>query len=202
MMAAITAATNNHKVIILEKMNSLGKKLLITGKGRCNITNAADMEDFFKQIPGNQKFLFSAFNNFSNMDIINFIESNGLKTKVERGGRVFPVTDKAEDVLNVFRKKLKELNVEIKYNTKVKSIMQENGQVNGVITEENEKIYAKKVILATGGKSYPLTGSTGDGYKMAEELSHTITEIKPALVPLECKRKVIKVLPKHSRVIA
>ena len=152
MMAAITAATNNHKVIILEKMNSLGKKLLITGKGRCNITNVADMEDFFKQIPGNQKFLFSAFNNFSNMDIINFIESNGLKTKVERGGRVFPVTDKAEDVLNVFRKKLKELNVEIKYNTKVKSIMQENGQVNGVITEENEKISDQGNCDPTKGK--------------------------------------------------
>lgn len=187
MMAAIISAKQGNNVTILEKMNSCGKKLLITGKGRCNITNSANIDDFLKNIPGNPRFLYSSFNNFSNEDIVNFLENQGVKTKVERGGRIFPVSDKSIDVLNAFISKLKELNVKIITNCKVKKILVEDGYVKGVQTEENKTFLADKVILATGGKSYPVTGSTGDGYEMAEELGHTITEPKPALVPLTCK---------------
>ena len=187
MMAAITCAEQGNNVTILEKMNSCGKKLLITGKGRCNITNSANIEDFFKNIPGNPRFLYSAFNNFNNEDIVKFLNDQGVKTKVERGGRIFPVSDKSIDVLNAFIGRLKKLNVKIITNCKVEKILVEEGTVKGVQTEENKTFIADKVILATGGKSYPVTGSTGDGYKMAEELGHTIIEPQPALVPLTCK---------------
>ena len=186
MMAAITAAKNKHNVIILEKMGSIGNKLLITGKGRCNITNSADMDDFFKNIPGNSKFLYSAFNNFTNKDIVSFLESNGVETKIERGGRIFPVSDKSIDVLSAFKKKLKELNVEIAYNSRVKEIKVENGKAIGAILESGKEILGDKIILATGGKSYPITGSTGDGYEIAKKIGHTTTKIMPALVPLTC----------------
>lgn len=189
MMSAITSAENGNNVTILEKMNSCGKKLLITGKGRCNITNSANMEDFFKNIPGNSKFLYSAFNNYTNEDIINFLNKQGVLTKVERGGRIFPVSDKSIDVLNAFNSKLKKLNVKIITNCKVEEILVEDGTVKGVKTQENKTFLADKIILATGGVSYSVTGSTGDGYKIAEELGHTITKIKPALVPLTCKNK-------------
>ena len=187
MMAAITAAKEGNKVTILEKMNSCGKKLLITGKGRCNITNSANIDDFFKNIPGNSRFLYSAFNNFNNEDIINFLNNQGVKTKVERGERIFPASDRAVDVLNAFLNKLRELNVKIITNCKVQKILIENNNVKGVQTEDNKTFLADKVILATGGKSYPVTGSTGDGYEMVKELGHTIIETKPALVPLTCK---------------
>ena len=187
MMAAITAAEQGNNVTILEKMSSCGKKLLITGKGRCNITNSANIDDFFKNIPGNPRFLYSAFNNFNNEDIVNFIEVQGVKTKVERGGRIFPVSDRAADVLNAFIHKLKELNVKIITNCRVQKILVEESQVKGVQTDENKTFFADKVILATGGESYPVTGSTGDGYEMAKNLGHTIIETKPALVPLTCK---------------
>lgn len=192
MMAAIAAAEQGNNVTILEKMNSCGKKLLITGKGRCNITNSANMDDFFKNIPGNPRFLYSAFNNFNNEDIVNFIEAQGVKTKVERGGRIFPVSDRASDVLDAFISKLKELNVKIITNCKVQKILvgaqinAQNTAVKGVQTEDGRTFPADKVILATGGRSYPVTGSTGDGYEMAEELGHTVIEAKPALVPLTC----------------
>ena len=163
------------------------KKLLITGKGRCNITNSANIEDFFKNIPGNPRFLYSAFNNFNNENIVKFLNDQGVKTKVERGGRIFPVSDKSIDVLNAFIGRLKELNVKIITNCKVEKILEEEGTVKGVQTEENKTFIADKVILATGGKSYPVTGSTGDGYKMAKELGHTIIEPQPALVALTCK---------------
>lgn len=187
-MAAITAAQNRHKVILIEKMNMLGKKLLITGKGRCNITSSLYMADFIKNIPGNGRFLYSAFQNYTNQDIINFLKEQGLQVKEERGNRIFPVTDRSQDVLKCFEKKLKELGVEVRLNTTVKEITVEDGYVNGVKTEQ-EKIYADKVILATGGKSYPLTGSTGDGYIFASKLGHTIQDIKPSLVPLEIYNK-------------
>ena len=187
MMAAITCAEQGNNVTILEKMNSCGKKLLITGKGRCNITNSANIEDFFKNIPGNPRFLYSAFNNFNNENIVKFLNDQGVKTKVERGGRIFPVSDKSIDVLNAFIGRLKELNVKIITNCKVEKILEEEGTVKGVQTEENKTFIADKVILATGGKSYPVTGSTGDGYKMAKELGHTIIEPQPALVALTCK---------------
>ena len=188
MMAAITAAQNGHKVIIIEKMNTFGKKLLITGKGRCNITNSADMSEFIKNIPGNGKFLYSAFQNFTNQDIVKFLKKQGLEVKEERGNRIFPVTDKSIDVLNCFIKKIQELGIECKFNTRIEKILVKENQVIGVKTEK-EIIQAENVILATGGKSYHLTGSTGDGYKLASELGHTIIETKPSLVPLEVYEK-------------
>lgn len=197
MMAAIKAKQEGNEVIIFEKMDSLGKKLLITGKGRCNITSSLEISEFIQNIPGNGRFLYSAFENYNNIDIVKFLEENGLKTKVERGNRIFPETDKAIDVLKIFLKKLKELNIKIVTNAKVIEILKKNGKVQGIkyikTNESNKEIQenADKVILATGGKSYPVTGSTGDGYKLAEKLGHTIKEIKPSLVPLESYDKNI-----------
>lgn len=190
LIAAVTAAEYGHSVIILEKMDTLGKKLLITGKGRCNITNSADMEEFMHNIPENSKFLYSVFNQFNNKDIVTFLNSQGVATKVERGGRIFPVSDKASDVLNVFLRKLKEFNVQVKTNYCVTGVILENGIAKGIEGKYNGKsnqILADKIILATGGKSYPITGSTGDGYKIVEKIGHHITDIKPSLVPLICK---------------
>ena len=188
MMSAITARQNGHEVTIIEKMNMLGKKLLITGKGRCNITSSLNIEEFIKNTPGNGKFLYSVFQNYTNQDIIEFLKEQGLEVKEERGNRIFPVTDKSQDVLNCFKNKLKELNVEIKYNTRVEDILVCENKVIGVKTDSG-KIESDKVILATGGKSYPLTGSTGDGYSLASKLGHTIQTIKPSLVPLEIYNK-------------
>ena len=197
-MAAISAKEHNknNNVILIEKNNQLGKKLLITGKGRCNITSSLNMEEFIKNVPGNGKFLYSAFNEFTNQDIIAFLNSQGLEVKEERGNRIFPVTDKSLDVLKCFTKKLKELKVEIKKNTVVEDILvdekdynqDKKKEVKGVRTNKGD-ILADKVIIATGGKSYPLTGSTGDGYKLVQKLGHKITHIKPSLVPLEIYEK-------------
>lgn len=188
MMAAITAKKNhlNDDVIILEKNNSLGKKLLITGKGRCNITSSLDISEFIKNIPGNGMFMYSAFQKYTNEDIINFLEQNGVKTKVERGNRVFPVSDKSRDVLYAFEKELKKLNVKIYFDTEVENIKKED---KFVIQTNKETIEADKLIIATGGMSYPGTGSTGDGYKFAKEFGHTVKEIKASLVPLEVVEK-------------
>ncbi len=188
MMAAITAAENGNKVTIIEKMPSFGKKLLITGKGRCNITSSLYMSEFIKNTPGNGKFLYSAFQNFTNADIIEFLKKQGLEVKEERGNRIFPVTDKSIDVLNCFLKKMDELKIKYKLHTKVEKILIKNHEIVGVQTER-ETIKADRVILATGGKSYPLTGSTGDGYRMASEIGHMIEKIKPSLVPLEVYQK-------------
>ena len=188
MMAAITAAEKGDKVIIIEKMPSFGRKLLITGKGRCNITSSLYMSEFIKNTPGNGKFLYSAFQNYTNTDIIEFLEKQGLKVKEERGNRIFPITDKSIDVLNCFIKRIEELKIEYKLNTTVEKILVQNDEIIAVRTN-NEMIKTNKVILATGGKSYPLTGSTGDGYKMAKSLGHTIVQIKPSLVPLEIYEK-------------
>ena len=188
MMAAITAAENGNEVLIIEKMPSFGRKLLITGKGRCNITSSLYMSEFIKNTPGNGKFLYSAFQNYTNTDIIEFLNKQGLEVKEERGNRIFPVTDKSIDVLECFIKRIKELNIQYKLNTTVEKIWVQNGKVTSVRTDK-EMIKADKVILATGGKSYPLTGSTGDGYKIAKALGHTITPIKPSLVPLEVYEK-------------
>ncbi len=188
MMAAITAKQNGHQVILLEKMKSLGRKLLITGKGRCNITSSLDMEEFIKNTPGNGRFLYSSYQNYTNQDIIQFLKEQGLVVKEERGNRIFPITNQSQDVLKCFTKKLKDLGVVIQYDTKVTKILVEQTnhsfRVIGVETNHG-KIEAERIILATGGKSYPLTGSTGDGYLLAEQLGHTITEIKPSLIPFE-----------------
>lgn len=188
MMSAITSAENGNKVILIEKMQSLGRKLLITGKGRCNITSSLSMDEFIKNTPGNGMFLYSVYKNYTNTDIINFLKRQGLEVKEERGNRIFPITDKSQDVLKCFTKRLKELNVEILLNQKVNEIIVKDGSVAGVKLQD-KIINTDKIILATGGKSYPLTGSTGDGYKMVEKLGHTVTKIKPSLVPLETFEK-------------
>ena len=190
MMAAIMSARNGNNVTILEKMRSMGRKLSITGKGRCNVTNATEMENFIKNVPGNGKFLYSAFNQFTNQDTINFFNEIGVKTKVERGERVFPVSDSAMEVIDKLKKELDRRKVKVIVNSKVERILVEDGKVVGVKTEDN--LYnCDKVILATGGKSYPSTGSTGDGYKMVESLGHTIVKPKASLVPLELYEKDI-----------
>lgn len=190
MLAAISSAEIGNDVTILEKMNTLGRKLLITGKGRCNITSSLDISEFINNVPGNGKFLYSAFKNFDNKDIIELLEKQGVKVKNERGNRIFPLSDKSQDVLKALIKKLNELNVKIVTNCRVDSISIDKNIVNGVYVVNNlnskkEFIEADKVIVATGGKSYPDTGSTGDGYILAQNIGHTITAIKPSLVPLE-----------------
>ena len=190
MMAAITSAESGNKVILLEKMERLGRKLLITGKGRCNITSSLPIDEFIQNTPGNGQFLYSCFKNYTNQDIIQFLKSQGLEVKEERGNRIFPVTDKSLDVLECFKKRLKELNVEIFYNIKVTDVIQKKEQEKlQVKTEDNKLFEADKVVLATGGKSYPVTGSTGDGYELAKQLGHTITTIKPSLIPLTAKKE-------------
>lgn len=184
MLAAISAARQKNSVILIEKNNILGKKMLITGKGRCNITSSVDMEDFIKNIPGNGRFLYSSFQNFTNQDIIDLLEKNGLKVKEERGNRIFPVTDKAQSVVDALIKEIKKYNIDVKHNKKVSEVLTKAGEVCGVKLENGEIVNASKVILATGGKSYPATGSTGDGYDIAEKLGHTIVSPKGSLVPL------------------
>ena len=184
MMAAIKAKEEKNEVLLIEKMESLGKKLLITGKGRCNITSSINIDEFINNIPGNGKFLYSALKKFTNIDIIKFLNDGGIQTKVEIGNIIFPVTDKAIDVLNVFINKLDELNVKVIKNIKVKKILVKNNKVLGIETEDGRIFNADKIILATGGNSYKATGSTGDGYKIAKELGHTIIDIKPSLIPL------------------
>ena len=194
-MSAISSAQNGNDVILIEKNNSLGKKILITGKGRCNITSSLEMDDFIKNVPGNGRFLYSAFQNFTNKDVIKIIETNGVKVKEERGNRVFPVTDRAQDVLDCFIKELKKYkNIQIKTGIKVNKIIIENNEVIGIETVEEKRILGDKVILATGGKSYPGTGSTGDGYVMAEKLGHTVEKVRGSLVPLTGDKKLCQSL--------
>lgn len=185
MMAAFSAAAHGAQVTLLEKMPDLGRKLLITGKGRCNITNACDIPTLIKNMPGNGTFLHSAFRAFSNDDMIGFIEQYGVKTKVERGGRVFPVSDKARDVVEAFRKALINGGVKIKTGDSVRRIIVEAGKVTAAETVKGERLAADALVLATGGASYPGTGSSGDGYPMAAAVGHTIMPLKPSLVPLE-----------------
>lgn len=196
MLSAISAGTNKNDVTILEKMNMLGRKLLITGKGRCNITSSIPIDEFIKNVPGNGKFLYSCLNNFTNEDILNILKEEGLQTKVERGNRVFPITDKSQDVLQALLNRLKKLKIKIEVGANVKEILTEQDIVNGVkyIQGGKEKVLkADKVILATGGKSYSATGSTGDGYELAKKVGHTVTEIKPSLVPISTKGKDLEI---------
>ncbi len=182
MLAAISASNAGCHVTLIEKNDRLGKKLAITGKGRCNITSSLDISEFVENIPGNGRFLYSAFKNFDNKDILDLIN---IPTKEERGHRIFPVSDRAQDVVEALKRKLENNNIDILYNTEAKEIEidKEKNKVTGVITNKG-KLKADKVILATGGKSYPGTGSTGDGYNIARKLGHTITEIRPSLVGL------------------
>lgn len=183
MLAAIKSKKEKNQVTIIEKNKILGKKMLITGKGRCNITSGVDMSEFIKNVPSNGKFLYSSFKNFTNKDILKLLN---IPVKLERGNRYFPVSDKAKDVVDALEKELS--GVEILTNTSVTKIITKNNEAIGVKTNKGD-FFADKIILATGGKSYPLTGSTGDGYEMAKKLGHTITKIKPALVPLVAKKE-------------
>lgn len=194
MMAAITSAKQGNDVILLEKMKSCGRKLLITGKGRCNITSSLPMDKFIENIPENGKFLYSAFKNFTNQDIITLLKENNVNVKEERGNRIFPLSDRSLDVLQAFENEMKKNNVKIYTETEVKEIKIKDNAVNKVIYLNKrsgivEEILTEKVILATGGKSYPLTGSTGDGYKIAKEFGHIITKISGSLVPLISKNE-------------
>lgn len=193
MMAAIIAAENGASVTILEKMPRVGKKLLITGKGRCNITNIADIKELIKNMHGNGSFLYSSFHNFSNNDLIDFFENLGVKTKVERGGRVFPESDKAIDVVDALLRKMDSLEIRILKDVAVKNIIKEDNKVTAVVDKKGLVYQADKIIVATGGASYPATGSSGDGYLIAEKLGHTITPIKPSLVPLETEEDWVKI---------
>lgn len=189
MMSAIVAAEHGAQVILFEKNPRVGRKLGITGKGRCNLTNTADAAEIVKNLPGNGKFLFSALKNFSSGDTVKFFEELGVKTKIERGGRIFPVSDDASEVIDALLKKMAILGVEVKNNSPITEIIAQNKKIVGVLV--GGKIFkADAVILATGGASYPATGSTGDGFKFAKRIGHTITEILPALVPLEVEEDI------------
>lgn len=236
MLAAISSARNGNKVTILEKMDMLGKKILVTGKGRCNITSSLPIDDFIKNIPGNGMFMYSSFSNFDNQDILNILKNEDVETKIERGNRIFPVSDKADDVRKALIRVVKKLGVNIILNAKVKEILMkeeedfilkekeqkdislkkecdevknkkmdgDNNTKNNIIDKIGKKVYgvraiingkeetilADKVILATGGKSYPGTGSTGDGYELAQNVGHSITKIRPSLVPLTVKDNI------------
>lgn len=194
MMASIAAASSGHEVHVYEKNEKLGKKLFITGKGRCNLTNACDMETLFENVCSNRKFLYSAFYGFSNQDAVDFFEDCGLKVKVERGDRVFPASDHSSDVIGVLSRKMKDLGVNVHLNCGVKKLVIEDGIVTGILTEGNDFVPADEVIIATGGISYPSTGSTGDGYRFAREAGHTVSELSPALVPLNIKEDFAKQL--------
>ena len=182
MFAAITAAKNGAHVLLLERNDRLGKKLLITGKGRCNVTNHCSWQEVMQNIPRNGRFLFSALENFPPEEIESFFEKAGCALKVERGNRVFPVSDKSQSVLEALKNELRKAQVTVK-TARVRSLLTEEDRIAGVQTD-TENIYANWVILATGGLSYPTTGSTGDGYRMAEEVGHTVTALEGSLVPL------------------
>lgn len=191
LMAAVIAGREGAQVTLLEKMNYLGKKMGITGKGRCNVTNAAPMSEFIKNTPGNGKFLYGAYERFSNQDLLQLLNEAGLETKVERGGRVFPASDSALDVRNTFMKLLKSYGVDVHLEEAAQEIIVEDGRVAAVKTK-NETYPADAVLIATGGKSYPATGSTGDGYNLASKLGHKVTDIRPSLVPIVTEEVWVK----------
>lgn len=193
-MAAIMAAKNGHRVTLFEKNEKIGKKIFITGKGRCNVTNACDIVDFFENIPTNSKFLYSAIYSFTNQDVIDFFVDSGCPLKVERGDRVFPVSDHSSDVIAALKRKMDEVGVVTKLNTEVKELLVCEDMVKGVILSNGKNVDADAVIVTTGGFSYQTTGSTGDGYKWAQKCGHKIIEVAPALVPLETKEDWVKSL--------
>lgn len=190
MMAAITAS-NCNEVILLDGNDRLGKKLFITGKGRCNVTNNKDISEFFDYIPGNPYFLYSALYTFTNVDTINFFEKEGIKLKVERGGRVFPKSDKSSDIIKGLKNSLQNKNIKIMLNSLVKDIIKKDDKIVSVILENGKEILGDHFILATGGASYPLTGSKGDGQRFAKNIGHNIKELKPSLVPIEIKEPIV-----------
>lgn len=192
-MAAIHAS-KKHNVILLDGNDRIGKKLFITGKGRCNVTNAKDISEFFDYIPGNPHFLYSALYSYTNEDTINFFENAGIKLKTERGSRIFPMSDKSSDIIKGLSIGLKEANVQVKLNSKVTNIIYNNDKITGVEINNTTKLNGDHFILATGGASYPLTGSRGEGQKFAKSLGHTIIDLKPSLVPIELNEPWLKEL--------
>ena len=194
MLAAGAAGERGRKTLLIEKNEKLGKKLFITGKGRCNVTNAADMDDFMSNIPKNAKFLYSAFKGLSNIDLIAMLNDMGLKTKIERGGRVFPESDKSSDVLKALGKYLDKNNVDVMLHTKVKEIKVTDHKINKVVLADGTEIPCESVVVSTGGLSYPQTGSTGDGLAFAKDLGHHVTDLFPSLIPLLVKEDYIKEL--------
>lgn len=193
MMAAISAA-ENHEVILLEGNERIGKKLFITGKGRCNVTNAKDISEFFDFIPGNPHFLYSALYTYTNIDVMNFFENAGVKLKVERGSRVFPNSDKSSDIISGLSRGLNEAGVDLRLHSKVKDVIFNNNKIEAVILENGSKVNGDYFIITTGGKSYPLTGSTGIGFDLAKKMGHTIVEPKPSLVPIEIEESWVREL--------
>jgi hypothetical protein len=189
MFAAYYAASAGNQVILLEQNEKLGKKIYITGKGRCNLTNAGEMEDLFSHVVSNSKFLYSAFYACDNQMVLRFFEEHGLKTKIERGNRVFPVSDHSSDVIAALQRALKEVHVQVQLHTKVSGLLVEEDAVSGVKLADGKTLLADHVILATGGCSYPSTGATGDGYRFAQETGHTIAPQTPSLVPFEVKEE-------------
>lgn len=194
MMSAYSAANQGHNVIIYERNEKAGKKIYITGKGRCNLTNASDVEGLLNNIISNKKFMYSALYTLNSNDVMSYFENEGLKLKVERGNRVFPSSDKSSDVINTLKKSLKRLGVEIIYNTFVSDIIVEEAGIKGVLLENGSRKYADSVIIATGGVSYSVTGSDGQGMKMLKKYGHSINELRPALVPLNTKEEYAKEL--------
>ncbi|MDX5708950.1 aminoacetone oxidase family FAD-binding enzyme, partial [Clostridioides difficile] len=198
MIAASTACEKGYDVTLIEKNHKLGKKLAITGKGRCNITNACEIEELIENVPTNGKFLYSAFYTFTNDDVISMFNNLGVKTKTERGKRVFPESDKAFDIVNALERQLKSKKVNILLNSKVEKIISKNNKIEKVILNDKKEIKCDSVVVATGGLSYPLTGSTGDGYKFAISQGHTIIDTKPSLIGIEVQESFTKDLEKLS----
>ena len=194
MMAAIAAAENGHTVTVLEKNEKAGKKIYITGKGRCNLTNECDRDTFFASVKRNPRFLYGAYERFGVYDTMQFFRENGLDIKTERGNRVFPASDKSSDVIRVLEQRMKELHITVCYNTVVNRIIQKEGSVAGVETLGGKRYIADACIVATGGLSYPSTGSTGDGYRFAKEAGHDVTDLSPSLVAIILKEKSVKQL--------
>lgn len=196
MMAASVAADRGLDVVLVEKNHRVGRKILITGKGRCNITNDCEIEELIENVPKNGKFLYSAFYTFTNTNVIEMFNSLGVKTKTERGKRVFPESDKAHDIANALEKQINNKKVKVLLNTKVDKIVSKDNKVEKVILNNKKEIKCDSVIVATGGLSYPLTGSTGDGYKFAKTLGHTVTDIKPSLIGMEVQENYVSDLEK------
>lgn len=194
MLASVFAARRGCEVHVFEKNEKLGKKLYITGKGRCNLTNACEMDALFDSVRTNARFLYSAFYGFTNQDAMNFFEEEGLALKTERGERVFPVSDKSADVLDTLRRSMRKAGVKVHLNNEVKEVLCCDGQATGIRLENGEIVKGESVIVATGGLSYPSTGSTGDGYRFAKEAGHKVTDCLPALVPFNVRENFVKEL--------
>ncbi len=194
MMAAITAAESGAEVTLLEKNDRLGKKILITGKGRCNVTTDKDTQEIINSFVHNGKFLYTALNSFSNQQVKYFFEDAGVPLKVERGERVFPVSDQSKDIVNALRRKMQDAGVDVWLNATVKEVLVEDGRAVGVQLLNGQKLRADAVIVATGGASYPGTGTTGDGYHFARKAGHTVVTLRPSLIPLECAEGYVKAL--------